>query len=462
MYSKPESKATFVHAPHDCINQVNINNLSAVYKHYNDSIKKVDPTQSIESYFWDLGPYGQSNLAEPELIVPQLGDTFDVSLTTTYGLYTHTAEYTLEIPSILEQNGYMYYYICKGDKFVYNGKEYSTPGQYVLDVVTSSTGCDSTSYLVIDYLQADVVELYDTVCYKELPYEFYGQSCNQTGAYDYTVVAKGGCDSVTYRMNLYVQEALKVELNSIAQVCSGDPTFDLSYKVIEGVPTGFSLQFADSAKTAGFVDTLGVADNNGWHTITLPQGVRPDTYMAELLIESSGCDTVRLPIAIPVLYSSDIIIQRWNDVLAVSKTAADYYNGFSTYQWYLNGLAIDGAVGSYYYCPDGLQMTGEYQVQVTRVQDGAIILSCPYIPTLHPNTSTLVVQPTAVAPAAVIQVIAPEAGDMNVVSNMGYNVVNAYLQQGQQTIVAPKASGLYFIQLTTSDGKQYVQKIIVY
>ena len=66
------------------------------------------------------------------------------------------------------------------------------------------------------------------------------------------------------------------------------------------------------------------------------------------------------------------------------------------------------------------------------------------------------------APSAAIQVTAPEAGDVNVISNMGYNIINTYMQQGQHTMSAPNASGLYFIQLTTNEGKQYVQKIIVY
>jgi hypothetical protein len=89
-------------------------------------------------------------------------------------------------------------------------------------------------------------------------------------------------------------------------------------------------------------------------------------------------------------------------------------------------------------------------------------MSCPYIPTLHPNTSTLVVQPTAVAPATTIQVIAPQEGDVDVVGNTGNKVKHLHMMQGQNTMTAPSVSGLYFIHLTSVDGKQYVQKIIVY
>ena len=462
LYNKPESKAAFTYAPHDCINQVNITNLSAVYTYYNDSNKVLNPSLTVETYLWDFGPYGQSALAEPELIVPQMGDTFDISLTTTYGGYVHKVEYTLEVPSILEQNGYIYHYICQGDKFIYNGQEYSQPGQYFLDVVTSSAGCDSTTYLVVEYLDPEFVDLYDTICYKELPYDFYGQSCYETGTYEHIIKAQGGCDSVAYRMNLTVLEALKVELNTVGQICSGDSYFDVNYTVLDGIVSEVSVVFSAEAKEVGFVDATMPADNTGWCTIALPSEVKPNTYTAELQLKSFDCHVLKLPLSIPVLYSNEIIIQRWNDLLAVSKKEADYYNGFSTYQWYVDGMPIEGAIGSYYYCPDGLQMSGNYQVEVTRQDDATKMMSCPYIPTLHPNTSTLVVQPTAVAPATTIQVIVPQEGDVDVVGNTGNKVKHLHMMQGQNTMTAPSVSGLYFIHLTSVDGKQYVQKIIVY
>ena len=461
MYSKPESQATFVHAPHDCINQVNINNLSAVYKHYNDSIKKVDPTQSIESYFWDLGPYGQSNLAEPELIVPQQGDTFTVTLTTTYGAYTHTEEYLLEIPSILENNGYIYQYICQGEKIMYNGTEYSTPGQYVLDVVTSSVGCDSTSYLVIAYLEPEIVELYDTICYNQLPYDFYGQSCYTADSYEHVVKAKAGCDSIIYQLNLYVYEELKVVLNELPEICSGDPSFDVSYTTLSGSISGISVRFSEEAKALGFMDATASVETNNMFTLDLPQDIRPDVYMAEVLFDNHGCEVINLPLAISVDYSNEVITQRWNDFLSVRQTAYTYYDGFISYQWYCNGNLIEGATTSQLYKPEGL---GEntYQVELVRATDGVKAISCPFIPTEQPNTTTLEVQPTITAKGAPIRVKAPNHGDMDIIGNVGVNMGTQYLQEGENTVTVPTAAGIYLLHLTTEDGNQYVQKIIVY
>lgn len=461
LFSKPESKAVFTPAPHDCINEVKITNQSAVYKYYNDSVKVQDPTQTIEAYAWDLGAYGQSTLAEPALIVPQQGDTFTVTLTTTYGAYTHTEEYLLEIPSILENDGYMYQYICQGEKFVYNGTEYSTPGQYVLDVVTSSIGCDSTSYLVIAYLEPEVVELYDTTCYNQLPYDFYGQSCYATDRYQHVVKAKAGCDSISYQLNLYVYEELKVTLNELSEICSGDPSFDVSYTTLSGSISGISVRFSEEAKALGFMDTTATVETNNMFTLDLPQDIRPDVYMAEVLFDNHGCEVINLPLAISVDYSNEVITQRWNDFLSVRQTAYTYYDGFTAYQWYCNGNLIEGATTSQLYKPEGL---GEntYQVELVRATDGVKAISCPFIPTEQPNTTTLEVQPTITAKGAPIRVKAPNHGDMDIIGNVGVNMGTQYLQEGENTVTVPTVAGIYLLHLTTEDGNQYVQKIIVY
>jgi hypothetical protein len=460
LFDKPESSAEFVREPHDCVNQVRIINKSGVYKYYSDSIKMLDPTKAIETYYWDLGAYGQSNLPEPELIVPQLGDTFNVSLTTTYGSYSHTAEYTLEIPSILEQNGYIYQYICQGETVVYRGKEYSTPGEYVLDVVTSSAGCDSTSYLVIAYLEPEVVELYDTICYNQVPYIFYGQECYQTDSYEHVVNAKAGCDSIMYKLNLYVREELKVSLNELSEICSGDPSFDVSFTTMQGTISGISVRYSNEAKEAGFEDATAMMENNIF-TLDLPQDIRPDVYMAEVLFDNHGCEVINLPIAISVDYSSEVITQRWNDFLSVRKTAYTYYDGFTAYQWYCNGNLLEGETASSLYRPEGLGQN-TYQVELIRATDGVKAMSCPFIPTEQPNTTTLEVQPTITAKGAAVRVKAPCSGNLDVIANVGENMGNVYLQEGDNAITVPTVAGIYILHLTAEDGQQYVQKIIVY
>jgi hypothetical protein len=401
-------------------------------------------------------------LAEPELIVPQEGDTFAVSLTTSYGDYTHTMEYTLEIPSILGEDGYTYKYICEGQTITFEGKDYNAIGKYVVNETKNMYGCDSTSYLVIDYLQREIIDLYDTICYTALPYKFYEQECPNAGQYEYIIKAKGGCDSVVYRMNLNVYEALEITLNDLPEICMGDPSFDVNYNILDGDVTKYSIAFSADAKKAGFVDTEEAVQSNAqWLTIDLPQDVMPNIYTADIYFENHDCDVVKIPLTFSVLYSSEIITQRWNDVIAVRQFAYDYYEGFSTYQWYRNGQPIAGANQSIYYNPDGLHGS-VYQVELTRSVDGVKTFSCQFIPTEEPSTSTLVVQPTMLRPKGIVRVSAPESGTMLIINNMGSSTDNVNINQGENSVVVPSASGLYMMLLTAPTGNKYVQKIIVY
>ena len=458
----PRPQASFIHTPNACTNEVTIRNSSYVYKIMLDGTEQRDGRIQIDSILWDLGPYGTSTDWEPQLVVPNEGDTFKITLHTLANACHASQEYTLEIPSIVAENGYTYKYICEGDTVHYQGQTFTQTGTYILDTALNSVGCDSISYLVLDYTPKDTILLYDTVCFNMLPYDFYGQSCTQTGSYQHIIYTSTGCDSAYYLLNLHIYQRLDAEINPVSEICSGEPSFDLSYNTLSDASLEFSVIFSDLAKAAGFVDTTGYTDSQGMFTIHLPENVLPNTYTAEVTIDNHGCEMVTLPITIPVLYSSQIIIQRWNDLLAVSKSIANSYQGFYQYQWYFNGTPIEGETGTYYYNPNGLQMDGFYQVELTRHQDSTVIISCPYMPELHPDTQTLVVQPTALAPTAPMQITAPEAGEMHIICNTGYSIGKSLVQAGDNTISAPAASGLYFIHLTTQDGQQYVQKIIVY
>ena len=58
---------------------------------------------------------------------------------------------------------------------------------------------------------------------------------------------------------------------------------------------------------------------------------------------------------------------------------SEAYNGgltFTSYQWYANGVAIEGATQSWYYEP-GLDPDTEYTVRVT-LADGTQVWVCPF------------------------------------------------------------------------------------
>ena len=90
------------------------------------------------------------------------------------------------------------------------------------------------------------------------------------------------------------------------------------------------------------------------------------------------------PLAIDVLYPSDIIVQKWDNVLAVKN---ERYNGgytFAAFQWYKDDVPLTGEIGSYLYLGADavLDTAGAYSVMLTRADDGVSLRSCPVIPTV--------------------------------------------------------------------------------
>ena len=458
----PRPQATYKHTPHDCLNEVSFYNSSYVYKIMLDGAHQPDGRIAIDSISWDFGEYGTSTEIEPKLIVPNEGDTFNVSLRVVANACVEVKEYTLEIPAIATiEDSYIYKYICEGDTLTFQNKEYTLAGEYVLDTVTNSIGCDSISYLVIDYLRGDTMELYDTICFAMLPYDFYGQECNVSGTYEHTIMTQSGCDSIHFILNLTVYEHLEAELNALAEVCSGDPSFDLSYNSLSDTSLEFVVRFSADAKAAGFVDTVGITDINGMFSINLPKDVRPDTYTAEISFDNHGCEKVTLPLSIPVLYSSSIIAQRWNDFLGIKNAQ---YNGgyvFTDYQWFLNDQPIIGHTATQIYNEGQLlDFEGEYRVLLTREDDGKSIMTCPFTPTYY-NEEDYIEMCNFVFPGATTIAKVSSKATMYIYNCMGSFVAKHTLQAGNNWITMPMASGLYTAKVVYINGKTDVVKIIV-
>ena len=458
----PRPQATYKHTPHDCLNEVSFYNSSYVYKIMLDGAHQPDGRIAIDSISWDFGEYGTSTEIEPKLIVPNEGDTFNVSLRVVANACVEVKEYTLEIPAIATiEDSYIYKYICEGDTLTFQNKEYTLAGEYVLDTVTNSIGCDSISYLVIDYLRGDTMELYDTICFAMLPYDFYGQECNVSGTYEHTIMTQSGCDSIHFILNLTVYEHLEAELNALAEVCSGDPSFDLSYNSLSDSSLEFVVRFSADAKAAGFVDTVGITDINGMFSINLPKDVRPDTYTAEISFDNHGCEKVTLPLSIPVLYSSSIIAQRWNDFLGIKNAQ---YNGgyvFTDYQWFLNDQPIIGHTATQIYNEGQLlDFEGEYRVLLTREDDGKSIMTCPFTPTYY-NEEDYIEMCNFVFPGATTIAKVSSKATMYIYNCMGSFVAEHTLQAGNNWITMPMASGLYTAKVVYINGKTDVVKIIV-
>jgi hypothetical protein len=168
-----------------------------------DGTEQKDGRIVIDSIFWDLGEYGTSSDLEPQLIVPNEGDTFQVSLRVVANGCSEEAEYTLNIPAIRDTVTYAHRYLCKGDTLYYSMKEYTTAGVYV-DSLKRTCGCDSVDILTVEYLEPEYKYYFDTICAVEAPYTFFGKQYMQSGTYEEHIASSLGCDTIIHQLQLLV------------------------------------------------------------------------------------------------------------------------------------------------------------------------------------------------------------------------------------------------------------------
>jgi hypothetical protein len=324
----------------------------------------------------------------------------------------------------------------------------------------SVNGCDSIVTLALTVHPLKTTALNDTVVQHKI-YSKYGFSvpaqttCGTYTFYQYLKTVYG-CDS-TVVLNLTVSPDFSATMRASPQICADDKDFTLNYDIVYGNVEYHSVVFDSKAQQAGFA---GIAKQaaNGYIDVSLPSGVTPDTYNATVVLDN-GPVTKKQAVSFTVSYPSSIILQKWNDVLALLNSS---YNGgydFSDFQWYKNGQVIDGATESYLYTENGrLDTTAQYQVKVTRTVDGVSLLTCPYQPSLHTD---VMVYPTLLSKGSPVTIKMEGKGSGILLNISGLKMKQQVLNPGENSMRAPDSAGTYLLILTNSKGESKKQLLIV-
>ena len=172
------------------------------------------------------------------------------------------------------------------------------------------------------------------------------------------------------------------------------------------------------------------------------------------------CGNAEVGLAFDVLYPDTIIAQRWNDVLALKN--ADYNGGyeFVSYQWFLNGQPVEGFTSSQYYTGADLDFEGEYQVLVTRADDGVAAFTCSVVPVQY-SQEEIENSGVLVFTSDVINVETPKAAKCYVYSMSGLLYSVSDLTEGVNVVDMPNEAGIYIMQFNYLDGDVEVRKIVV-
>ena len=283
------------------------------------------------------------------------------------------------------------------------------------------------------------------------------------GTYKIVVYNSYGCASDT--VEAFVdRECLEIGMDSAAYVtaCADDSVAAVPFSLGQGFLSDYVVRYGQKAISAGFADDSTQVEAETYVNLHLPDSCRPDIYDAIIVFKDVICEDLAFPVTIEVDYARSIIVQKWNNVLAVKNRA---YNGgydFAAFQWYRNGTPLPGETGSYLYLGEGaaFDTTDTYHAVLTRKDDGVTMPTCPAEITVHEDVSEYPMQ-TVVQAGAPLRIAGVEGeATARLYNAAGALCLTAEIDGHAPEIVMPSAAGIYILYIDSSDGGKHY-KIVV-
>ena len=391
---------------------------------------------------------------------------------------------TIVVPNITTPDSLIYDTICDNYKYTFGGKQYNQEGIYY-DSLVNRFGCDSVEILYLHVKPTDMRNRRDTICTTDLPYVFEGTYKGEPKRYEFTndkdyitsnnyvikLDNRYDCDS-TINLKLTIIPLLEANVNSVPVLCSDGGGFSLTYEVTQGDYDSLQISFSPEAQAAGLHDTTIYHDPYTRPVIPpsyneleymYPDTVLPNRYyMYVRFFQHPCCRYYRIDtIPVDIRYANTIIVQKWNDVLALLN---ENYNinhvAFSQYQWYKNGEAIPGATKPYYYAEGDLDFNADYTVLLTRENDSVQQFTCPMRPERRavetPNS-----YPTMMPAGRMIRSKLDTEATVTFYTLTGTLYSSVRLPSGEASFAVPTTHGYYILSVTAADGKNTRQKILI-
>ncbi len=416
----------------------------------------------IETYEWNVEglPHGWSDEPTPTFDLPAGGGVFPYSLRTTCGTCESVVYDTLRLEPLGPTHETQTFTLCDDVRktgFVWAERTdtlYKTYGLVDSVVLMNEiTTCDSV-------IRLELVEPYriyvDTMVLTDsLPFHFHGREYTKT-MID-TIPFPTTCDS-TWVLNFEVYEPIGITPTTFYSLCEGADSLTLEYDVYRGRSQSAWYSFIDAVKHP----LSSVEEKKGHYSFNVPidPNMEPDMYSGVLYFEDAKPEfNVTVPFSLAIHYSSALIAQRWNDVLAIRNDAAvkdtlghrGYDYDFSAVQWYLDGQPIEGATQFNYYTGVGQHLLygHEYTALLTRKRDGAQVFTCACLPEEVPSNMDVPQLRTLVNAAA--QMPVSGRGTAYWYDTLGRlhhsdSYDNSY-------ITAPAITGYYLVELRSGNNR---------
>jgi hypothetical protein len=266
-----------------------------------------------------------------------------------------------------------------------------------------------------------------------------------------------GCDSVV-KVTVHIQEVLQVTFDSLYVACADDECIVLPYYVNSGLLDTCSAVISYKNTIYDTISNVLVEDNTLY--IPMPDSIEPNLYTINLDFGHQSCGQTGDVTRVNIYYSREVMAQRWNDVLAVKN---ETYNGggyqFVSFQWYKNGEPILGATSSILYEPDGLDLTAEYSVLLTRLSDNVTMMSC--VADLKDLSSATNSAYIVMSGDEIIDVESTENAKLIIWSTMGVKVAEYDIFKGLNTLNLNSLVGVYIFEFINENNCQEVQQVVL-
>lgn len=298
--------------------------------------------------------------------------------------------------------------ICANEPYTWIGHEtkytnVKKAGVY-MDTIVSPLG-DSTFYL-LNLSVNDTFAIEDPItCYaSDFPFTWNGFTINskEDNGKVWNGKTMDGCDSIV-TLNLEIGCRKLNATLVIDTLCANQTEMYGMLTVNAGKAVSYSVTYKQTDPNGHFKDVQNMPLRGmATEQLIIPfervmdttKYIRPDNYDLTITVMDTCGSTQDFSVSAVVLYPSWIILQRWNDVLALYNSK---YNGnydFAKIEWYHKGnlIAGRGEHNSYIYTKDYGQETLEYGspywAELTRVDDGKTIRTCNCYPEWQQDTLT--------------------------------------------------------------------------
>ena len=281
------------------------------------------------------------------------------------------------------------------------------------------------------------------------------------GVYTVTLkasIANGDCEDIFTQVLDLSFDKEPVELvvpDSIYEMCPETSDFSIPYQVLAGVLDSCEMLFDDGSKYSVDVTSTTLTSS--------AVDLQPGLYKAKLIVYGH-CVVDTILVNYKVDYPSNLLAQRWNDVLGLKNE--QHNGGFdftgAALQWYENGLPMEGETGALLYQHGrNLDPTAYYQLGIRREGEPEL-LTCPFTPVMcAPEDEDIRLEQTFYQSGAEASIKSVAKAHVKIYDGMGILCDEFCFEEGMNIVRLPERAGIYIIEMTLLDGRQMVQKIVV-